>query len=78
MNWQWVIVFVVVTLGALYAQRKHYEYLEREKSKEFQDILGHMKTQTDSFTHQMKGFEDFKTDYKRKVDTLVMKVGFKA
>lgn len=65
--WEWVFAISLVLGALLYAQRMHYQYLERKGDIE-------KKVQADaSMTEMWKEFQE----YKKRVDVLTLKAGLK-
>lgn len=64
----------LIVFGLLYAQKKHYEFLDHEKKK--MDVKAHVAeldfkcAEFDKYRHEFD-------DYKKRVDTLTIRAGFK-
>jgi hypothetical protein len=67
MMWDVVSIMALMIAALLYAQKKHYEYLERKRS------LDQTLTLDSELSEMLKEFQD----YKKRVDVLTLKAGFK-
>jgi cell division protein FtsL len=66
-NWDLVIITTLILVALLYAQQKHYTYLRE------QDEAIDLKLLNEEIEKKLKEFDD----YKKRVDTLTVRAGFK-
>lgn len=67
MSWHLVVITLLLLLALLYAQERHYLYLSEKRQAEF-DIA-----QDQDISELNKEFQE----YKKRVDVLTLKAGFK-
>lgn len=65
--WELIIITPLVLVAILYAQKKHYEFMERKQgAKRVSEVSAQMEK-------TLKEFDD----YKKRVDVLILKAGLK-
>jgi cell division protein FtsB len=66
LNWDLVIITIMILLALLQAQQKHYEFIQA------QDEAVDLKLLNEDIEKKLKEFDE----YKKRVDTLTVRAGF--
>ena len=74
MMWDQIVIFLLLITGFLHAQKKHYEFLESQKKRtDLSHYAKHLDLKIEALEISKKDFEE----YKKRVDSLTLRAGFK-